>query len=299
MDTTHPAVDLGDWREIAAGVHLLVAEPASVNLGLVVGADAALIIDTGSSPAQGRALRAAAERLVETPLAAAVATHWHYDHAFGLGAFGLGAFGLGASGLTVETIAHETVRARLGSPEAAAEARRLGFDPADLVPPTRDLALATAIDLGGGRRVEIVHLGRGHTDGDLVLVVPDADVVFAGDLIESSGPPSYGPDSFPHEWAATLDGVIGLMTGSTQTVPGHGDPVDREFVFEQRGRVAAVSGEITRLAQLRTSVEEAESRGEWALPFAAIRGGIAAGFAQTRRPSSPHPTTLPLPLTDS
>ncbi len=98
--------------------------------------------------------------------------------------------------------------------------------------------MATAVDLGG-RRVEIAHLGEGHTDGDLVVVVPDADVVFAGDLIESAGPPSFGDDSVPGSWAATLDGVIGLMTATTVLVPGHGDPVDREFVFEQRGRIAA------------------------------------------------------------
>ena len=98
--------------------------------------------------------------------------------------------------------------------------------------------MATAFDLGG-RRVEIAHLGRGHTDGDLVVVVPDADVVFAGDLIESAGPPSFGPDSIGDEWAGTLDGLVGLMTERTVAVPGHGDPVDRQFVFTQRGEVAA------------------------------------------------------------
>jgi glyoxylase-like metal-dependent hydrolase (beta-lactamase superfamily II) len=76
-----------------------------------------------------------------------------------------------------------------------------------------------------------------------VVVVPDAGVVFAGDLIESAGPPSFGDDAVPGSWAATLDGVIGLMTATTVLVPGHGDPVDREFVFEQRGRIAARAAE--------------------------------------------------------
>jgi glyoxylase-like metal-dependent hydrolase (beta-lactamase superfamily II) len=76
-------------------------------------------------------------------------------------------------------------------------------------------------------------------DGDLVVVVPDADLLFVGDLIESSGPPSFGPDSVPGEWPATVDAVIGLMTADTLAVPGHGAPVGREFVFEQRGRIAA------------------------------------------------------------
>ena len=56
-----------------------------------------------------------------------------------------------------------------------------------------------SIDLGD-RVVELVHPGRGHTGGDLVVRVPDADVLLAGDLVEESAPPSYGPDCFPLDW---------------------------------------------------------------------------------------------------
>jgi glyoxylase-like metal-dependent hydrolase (beta-lactamase superfamily II) len=165
------------------------------------------------------------------PLTAVVVTHWHYDHAFGLAAFA-----------DVPRIAHESVHSRLLSAEAAAEAKRLGVDSRELGQPNVEIAVATALDLGD-RRVEIAHLGRGHTDGDLVVVVPDADVLFAGDLLESAGPPSFGPDSVPDEWPATVDAVIGLMTAATLAVPGHGEPVGREFVFEQRGWIAAQAAE--------------------------------------------------------
>ena len=222
-----PTAVLGPWRKVRSGVYVAVAEPESVNLGLIVGTDRALLIDTGSSPAQGRAVRDSIADVTDHPLAAVVVTHWHYDHAFGLAAFS-----------DVPRIAHESVHIRLSSADAVADARRLGVDPDDLLQPTRNIAVATAIDLGD-RRVEIAHLGRGHTDGDLVVVVPDADVLFAGDLIESAGPPSFGQDSVPDEWPATVDSVIGLMTAATLAVPGHGEPVDREFVFEQRGRIAA------------------------------------------------------------
>jgi glyoxylase-like metal-dependent hydrolase (beta-lactamase superfamily II) len=283
VSTPPQSAKLGDWHAIAEGVLLLVAEPAGVNLALVQGSDAAVLVDAGSSPAQGRALRVAVERQIRVPIAAVVATHWHYDHAFGLAGF---------SGLP--TVAHESVRARLASPEAALEAGRLGFPAGELAAPTRDLALAAAYDLGGGRRVEIAHLGRGHTEGDLVVVVPDADLVFAGDLIESSGPPSYGPDSFADEWPATLDGLIGLMTSTTRAVPGHGDPVDREFVFGQRGRIAAVAAELGRLAGLGVRAEDAEDRADWALPFAAIRPGVEAALAQAGRVRGPRRLNLPL-----
>jgi glyoxylase-like metal-dependent hydrolase (beta-lactamase superfamily II) len=218
---------LGPWREVRSGVYVAVAEPESVNLGLIVGSQRMLLVDTGSSPLQGRALRASLAAVTDRPLTAVVVTHWHYDHAFGLAAFA-----------DVPRIAHESLRVRLLSAEAAAEAQRLGVEPEELGQPNVEIAVATALDLGD-RRVEIAHLGRGHTDGDLVVVVPDADVLFTGDLLESAGPPSFGTDSVPDEWPATLDAVIGLMTATTLAIPGHGEPVDREFVFEQRGWIAA------------------------------------------------------------
>jgi glyoxylase-like metal-dependent hydrolase (beta-lactamase superfamily II) len=218
---------LGPWRELRPGIFRAVAEPESVNLGLVVGTESALLVDTGSSPEQGRAVRESVAAVTDRPLVAVAVTHWHFDHAFGLAAFA-----------DLTTVGHESVRERLASPEAAAEADRLGIVVAELVPPTRELVVAAAFDLGG-RRVEVAHLGGGHTDGDLVVVVPDADVVFTGDLIESAGAPSFGPDAVTDEWAGTLDGLVGLMTERTLAVPGHGDPVDRQFVFSQRGEVAA------------------------------------------------------------
>jgi glyoxylase-like metal-dependent hydrolase (beta-lactamase superfamily II) len=227
-----PAFVVEAWRELAAGVYLATAEPESVNIGLVVGSESALLVDTGSSPAQGLTIRESLSGVTDRPLAAVVVTHWHYDHSFGLAAFA-----------GIPTIGHETLRARLGSSEAAAEAARLGVAIAELAAPEREIVVATAVDLGG-RRVEIAHLGRGHTDGDVVVVVADVDVLFAGDLIESAGSPSFGPDSVPGEWAGTLDGLIGLMTEATRAVPGHGEPVGREFVFEQRGRIAARAAEL-------------------------------------------------------
>lgn len=265
---------LTGWRRVADGVYVAVAEPAGVTTGLVVGADSALVVDTGSTPAQGRAIRESVRAVTAVPVSTAVTTHWHYDHAFGLAAFD-----------DVLTIGHESVAERIvssaGDPDSqiAQTARDLGFDPAGLVAPRRQIAVATAVDLGG-RRVEIAHLGQGHTDGDLVVVVADAGVVFAGDLVESAGAPWFGPDSFPHEWAATLDGVIGLMTEGSRLVPGHGDDVDREFVFNARGEIGAVSGEIRRLVETGVPEAAALTSGSWPFPEANVAAGVVRGYAQ-------------------
>lgn len=231
MTTPPPFSGPAQWTELAPNVWVGVVEPETVNVGLVAGRDAALLIDCGSSPAQGVALRSAAEDLAGVPLVGVVVTHWHHDHAFGLAAFA-----------DLDTIGHESVVAHLSGDSAAVAAAALGLSGDDVAVPRRTLAVATAVDLGD-RRVEIVHLGRGHTDGDLVVVVPDADLLFAGDLIESAGPPQSGPDSVVAEWAGTLDGLVGVMTTDTRAVPGHGDPVGREFVFEARGRAAMAAAE--------------------------------------------------------
>jgi glyoxylase-like metal-dependent hydrolase (beta-lactamase superfamily II) len=244
-----PAFSQGPWREVAPGVHVCVAEPDSVNLGLVVGSTGALLVDTGSSPEQGEAVRASVAGLTDRPLVGVVVTHAHRDHALGLPAF-----------VDLVTFGHESLVDAL------------------VTPPSRALAVAAALDLGE-RRVEIAHLGPGHTAGDLLVVVPDADLLFVGDLVESAGPPWFGPDSLPHAWAATLDGVIGLMTATTRAVPGHGDLVDREFVFDARGLTAAVSGELVRLVESGVAEADALAAGSWPYPAEHVAAGVAPGYA--------------------
>jgi glyoxylase-like metal-dependent hydrolase (beta-lactamase superfamily II) len=98
----------------------------------------------------------------------------------------------------------------------------------------------------GGRPVELRWCGRGHTDNDLVVVVPDAGVVFAGDLVEEGAPPSFGEDAFPLEWPATLDRLLALAP--PVVVPGHGDVVGHAFVRGQRDELAAMADLCRRVA---------------------------------------------------
>ncbi len=215
-------VPLGDrvWRARA--------EPASVTIGLVAGAAGCLVVDTGSSPAQGRAIRAAAERTAGVPVAAAVATHHHYDHLFGLGAFA-----------DVPTYGHVSIPDSVARHEGlAGELADLGLAAGDLGRPRHLVVEGATLDLGG-RTVAVVHLGPAHTPGDSVVLVPDADVVFAGDLVEESGPPSVEADSSLPGWLRALDRLLDLCGPATTLVPGHGRPVDRAFVAAQRAWLAA------------------------------------------------------------
>ena len=108
-------------------------------------------------------------------------------------------------------------------------------------PPERTFDDRAAVEVGD-RVVELSYHGRAHTDGDIVLVVPDADVMFAGDLLEEGAPPSFD-DSFPLEWPATVERLLPLATGAI--VPGHGAIGDHGFVRDQ----LAAFGRLVELAR--------------------------------------------------
>lgn len=276
----HPSLD--EFRPVADGVHVASAQPAGVNIGLVVGSTGCLVVDTGSSPAQGAAIREAAERVAGVPLVGVVVTHWHWDHFFGLAGFA-----------DVPGYAHESVAAWLDRPAAAEEASRLGVAVSELARPSRPFSLARVIDLGG-RRVEAVHFGRGHTDGDVIVFVPDAGVIFTGDLLESAGPPSFGEDCHLKEWPSAVDGVLGLVGEDTVLVPGHGRPMDRIEAFTQRAEISGLYGQVEYLVGRGVRLPEAYEAGEWPFDEATVRGALPVAYAQLAAEGKVPRTQLPL-----
>ena len=91
--------------------------------------------------------------------------------------------------------------------------------------------------------VELRYLGRGHTDNDIVVLVPDADVLFAGDLVEADATPFFG-DGYPIDWPETVERLVELVTGAV--VPGHGTVGDRAFAVRQMAEFREVA-ELARL----------------------------------------------------
>jgi len=273
---------VGTFSPVADGVFVAVAEPAAVNIGLVVGPSGALVVDTGSSPAQGAAIREAAEAFAGVPVTGVLVTHWHYDHLFGLAGFdGVPSWG------------HEELAARLGRPEAHGAAVDLGVDPAELVAPVHGFALARVLD-AGGRRVEALHFGRAHTDTDVIAYVPDANLVFAGDLLESAGPPAFGPDSHLRDWPSAVDGILGLVDEYTVLVPGHGPVMDRLAGFQQRAEISALYGQAEYLVKQGVRIEQAYERGEWPFDEATVRGVLPLAYAELAAAGIVPRTQLPI-----
>ncbi|MER5930650.1 MBL fold metallo-hydrolase [Streptomyces sp. NPDC002054] len=212
-------------------------------VGLVVGADAVLLIDPGSSIREGAGLRAEAERLTGRRVTHIAFTHGHFDHVMGAAAFA-GAEVFGAVGLDTllgtaagrEELRTDAVRHGLAEADAAESADLLRL-PRHLVSGEWTLEL-------GGVQVLLANVGPGHTRHDLALFVPggDREVVFCGDLVEESGEPSAGPDAVPAQWPAALDRLLALGGEDAFYVPGHGAVVDAAFVRAQRATLAARFG---------------------------------------------------------
>ena len=185
-----------DWTEVADRCWVRRYEPYDVSCGVVAGADGLLVVDTRCSLDEGRELVADIRTLSPLPVRVVVNTHAHFDHVLGNGAFR-------EAYPDVLLVGHETV------PDGVREEAALkGMEP---VPPDTLLASVWTGDLGD-RYVEAVHPGRGHSAGDVVVRVPDADVVYAGDIVEDAGPPSYGTDCWPLEWPQQLEFLATLLS---------------------------------------------------------------------------------------
>lgn len=269
------------WTEVAERCFVRRYHPFDVSCGVVVGGEGLLVVDSRMSTAQGRQLADDVRTLSSAPVLAVLNTHLHFDHTYGNGA-------LREAWPEAPIVAHESVPDALLADEARIK-ERYAADAGDphrdevlatgLIPPDTVFSSVWSIDLGD-RYVEAVHPGRGHTGGDVVVRVPDADLVYAGDLVEESGPPAYGADSWPLEWPQTVELLVGLLSGSSVVVPGHGAPVDKEFVLGQRVDLADVAGQIQALVADGVPVDDAPARGSWPFPGDHLVEAVRRGYAQ-------------------
>jgi len=225
-DLTDPAVRVSGARELAAD--LLVIPNAGVdlvpNIGVVGGTEAVLVVDTGIGTANAAEVLAFATEVANGRRLYLTTTHFHPEHAFGAQVFAGAATYLvnrdQAADLATKGTGYLDMFRGLGE----VIARRLD----GVRVPAPDVVYDGTHDLDlGGRTVRLRPTGRGHTRGDQVVEVPDAGVLFTGDLAET-GQFAILPWFPPHDtdvtaigWLAVLDRL--LAAGPRTVVPGHGE----------------------------------------------------------------------------
>ena len=270
-----------EFLEVADRVWVARSPWMELNIVLIAGEAGLLVVDTHGSEAEGHRVVGDIRRLGIGEVTALINTHEHFDHTFGNAAF-RSAYG------AVPIYAHEVAAANTGG--SGRESQRAYLDEAGqsyreevlattIVPADQTFSSARVLDLGG-RAVELVYPGRGHSGGDIVVAIPDVNVLLAGDLVEQSGPPVFGADCWPMDWPLSLDIVLSLTNSKTTIVPGHGALVDRDFVEEQRNQIGIVAETIRDLAGRGVPLDDALATGRW--PFAAehLADAVRRGYAQ-------------------
>ena len=226
------------WTEIADGVLRRRYQPYDIGIAVVRGSDGLLVVDTRASHVQAQELLDDLSELGERPVRWVVDSHAHFDHTFGNAV-------LAKTGARI--VGHVRIPAHFDAYERPMieAAQRDGGDPETaevaLTEPDELVADGARIDLGD-REVVLRHLGRGHTDNDLLVHVRDARTWLVGDLLEESGPPMYGGGSYPLEWPDTISGLLRELEPDSVVVPAHGTPVDRDFAVAQQAELATVGG---------------------------------------------------------
>ncbi len=242
--------DAFTFTEVRAGVWHAVGSDgvaAGSNGAVVVNERDLLVVDSHMTPSAAEAMLADLAKITDKPVRYLVNTHFHFDHTHGNEVFGP----------DVEIVAHEFTRRKvaagdtkrgrgyegfvgstpqsvermkagldsLTSEERAEMEKRMAFamkvyEESEAVEPRAPtLALHKAVTLyRGGREIRLLHVGRAHTGGDVIVYLPAEKALISGDLLTAGLP--YMGDAFIPEWVAALDEVAALDL--EVILPGHG-----------------------------------------------------------------------------
>jgi len=228
-------------KQVAPGVYAAIAVPGSgagANAGFVIGDDSVAVIDTFFSPSAAEALMKEIRKVTPLPVRYVVNTHHHVDHVAGNAVFRRqGAVLIGERDMR-GWVRSENLRlfGAAITPERRAQVEAL-------VEPEVGYTGGLLLDLG--RRLLIVRNLPGHTGADSVVLVPDASVLFAGDLVWRRSVPNL-IDATVAEWIETLAQLADPAAPGKIVVPGHGDVGTADDVADFRGYLTALRDAVAR-----------------------------------------------------
>jgi glyoxylase-like metal-dependent hydrolase (beta-lactamase superfamily II) len=232
-----PIVEITQVRELARDLVVIPNRRVELvpNIGVIGGDHSVLVVETGMGPRNGETVLAFATEYAKGRKLYLTTTHFHPEHAFGAQAFAGEATylvnGAQAADLAGKGPGYLEMFRGLGAPIA----REL--EDVELVVPDAVYDDAYELDLGG-RVVQLRATGRAHSKGDQVVTVPDAGVLFTGDLVDAGQfsifPwfPPYDTDVSGLRWIEVMRGLI--ATDPNVVVPGHGDISGRQLLVDVR-----------------------------------------------------------------
>ncbi len=247
-----------------------------------------LIVDTGTSPAAARAFVDDIKKFTDKPIRYVVNTHWHYDHTAGNQIFGpevqiiatdylyqmlattdvlhrepfvtsqVTTLSARIDALTRQIVAEGNVQQKAALQKDLADAERLAQNNSEIKVTPPNIHYATKMVLNrGGREIDLLFLGRGHTGGDTVVYLPKERIVCTGDLMESRL--AYMGDAFFSEWITTLEELKKL--DFAVDLPGHGVPfTNKNLITAYQAYLADLINQVTKLKNEGVSPVDAAKR---------------------------------------
>jgi len=266
------------------------------NSMIVVNERDVVVVDANVGPGSAKEVLAQLRKLTDKPVRYVINTHWHDDHVLGNQVYrdafpGVEFIGHRVMGEYLPTQGLKNRQNMLsGAPSGVAMLKSLleksqGMDGKPLAPETRAsyesdvmlveryLAETPSVEIvtptitfderftlrRGERTIEVIHLGRGHTAGDIVVHLPKENIVAAGDLVVWPVPLIGGPQSYVREWSATLEKMLALKPAVI--VPGHGPTMrDDRYAREMISLLVAVD-EQACAAKARGESEDTARKG--------------------------------------
>ncbi len=254
--------------EIGDGIYAFTAE-GDPNSGVIIGDESVMVIEAQATPRLARKVVDCIRQITDKPISHLVLTHYHAVRVLGASAYG-------AREIIMSDAARSMVVER-GQEDWDSEFGRFPrlFQGHEEIPgltlPTTTFSDQMTVFLGK-RRVDIMHLGRAHTAGDAVVWVPDAEVMFTGDIVEYHSACYCGDGHFA-DWTDTLANIAAF--DPVAIAPGRGDAlVGREMV----GKAIASTADFVQ-STYRPAAKVAARGGSLKEAWSAVRAECDSKFA--------------------
>ena len=218
------------FTEVGPDLWAFTAE-GDPNTGVIIGDDSVMIVDAQATPRLARLVVEKVRSVTDKPIRHVVLSHYHAVRVLGASAYA-------NEGGGTDVVMSEAARGQVverGQEDWDSEFARFPrlFEGHEEIPgltwPTQTFHGRQTFYLGR-RRVDLMQLGRAHTAGDIVALVPDANVMFTGDIVEHRSA-CYCGDAYFGDWPGTLDAVRAFDVDAI--APGRGDAlVGRDLVDE-------------------------------------------------------------------
>lgn len=209
------------------------------NVGVLATSEGVVIVDTMTFLLQGRRIRERAEALAKGPVQLVINSHYHLDHSHGNPGFAAGA----------RIVSTTRTREYMDSIDARFWSRHAAHRPNEFVDGEQEIRV-------GDKTLRVLHPGRGHTGGDLVVLFVEDEVLHTGDLFFNGSYPNIDLEAggSVREWAATLERVLAL--DFERVIPGHGPVTDRAGLERYRDFMAELAQIAEQAAQRGQSLDD-------------------------------------------